>query len=79
MHKTFSVNAAIKLYNLGLSPGQISRLLKVDRSSILRSFYNTGFPTRSTAMSKSIRYSKQEFEEYFLNNQEFMAAVEAMR
>lgn len=79
MHKTFSVNAAIKLYNLGLSPSQISRLLKVDRSSILRSFYSQGFPTRSIDLSKRIRYSKQEFEEYFLHNPEFMSAVEEMR
>ena len=64
-------NVLIKLYNLALSFSQIGRLLEIDPSTISKRFKLLGFDCRSRSVAKSIKYTDEEFNNFFYN-EDFM-------
>ncbi len=56
----------MSLYNLGLSSSQIGRLLGVDSSTVTKRLHTLGFPLRSRQVAHRIRYTEQEFVQYFM-------------
>lgn len=70
----FNNNILIQLYNLGLSYQQIGKLLGLDPSTIAKRFNNINYPTRSKRTSINLRYSDEEFERYFCN-QDFLEVL----
>lgn len=56
----------IALYNIGLSSSQIGRLLGVDSSTVTKRLHTLNFPLRSRGVACRIRYSEEEFNEYFM-------------
>lgn len=68
-NKIVSDNVLIFLYNLGLSFQQIDRLIGIDPSTISKRFALIKYPLRSRRTSINIRYSSEEFDEYFCNSE----------
>ncbi len=66
-NKIFSDRLFIKLYNLALSCSQIGRLLGVHPSTVIKRLRNCKFAIRDRHSAKAIRYTEQEFEEFFCN------------
>ncbi len=58
----------IKLYNLGLSFSQIGILLGIDSSTIAKRFKTLNYPSRSSVLAKSIKYTDKEFRKFFMNH-----------
>jgi DNA-binding CsgD family transcriptional regulator len=56
----------INLYNLGLSVSQIGRLLGVDPSTVTKRLHILKFPLRCRCVASKIRYSDDEFYQYFM-------------
>lgn len=66
-NKLFSDQLFIKLYNLALSCSQIGRLLGVHPSTVIKRFHVCGFAMRDRSVANAIRYTEQEFQEFFCN------------
>lgn len=58
----------IKLYNLGLSFSQIGLICTVDPSTVAKRFKTLNYPSRSSTLAKSIKYTNEEFKKFFMNN-----------
>lgn len=56
----------ITLYNLGLSSSQIGKLLGVDSSTVTKRLHTLKFPLRSRGVASRIRYTDEEFRQYFM-------------
>lgn len=67
-NKIISDEKLIKLYNLGLSFSQIGKLLHIDSSTIAKRFKMLNFCVRPNDVAKSIRYTNEEFNRFFLNS-----------
>lgn len=70
-HKKIRDVAFIKLYNMGLSTEQVSILLNTDASTVTKRLASRQFITRTIKHGKSISYSEEEFDKYFLRNISF--------
>ncbi len=66
-NKIFSDQLLIKLYNLGLSCSQIGRLLGIHSSTIAKRFNICQFTMRKRNIANVIKYTEQEFQEFFCN------------
>ncbi len=66
-NKIFSDQLFIKLYNLGLSCSQIGRLLGIHPSTVIKRLHRCQFAMRDRNMAKVIRYTEQEFQNFFCN------------
>lgn len=73
-NKIFSDQLFIKLYNLALSCSQIGRLLGVHPSTVIKRLRLRGFVMRDKSVANAIRYTEQEFQNFFCNT-EFMDQV----
>jgi DNA-binding CsgD family transcriptional regulator len=56
------------MYNLGLSLSQIAEVLGIDATTISKRFTLIGFPTRIPCQAKGVRYTKEEFKRFFMND-----------
>lgn len=56
------------MYNLGLSLSQMAEILGIDATTISKRFTLIGFPTRLTCQAKGVRYTKEEFKRFFMND-----------
>ncbi len=56
----------ISLYNMGLSASQVGKLLGIDSSTVTKRLHTLKFPLRSRFVASKIRYTKEEFERYFM-------------
>jgi DNA-binding CsgD family transcriptional regulator len=56
------------MYNLGLSLSQIAEVLGIDATTISKRFTLIDFPTRIPCQAKGVRYTKEEFKRFFMNN-----------
>jgi len=56
------------MYNLGLSLSQIAEVLGIDATTISKRFTQIDFPTRIPCQAKGVRYTKEEFKRFFMNN-----------
>jgi len=56
------------MYNLGLSLSQMSEILGVDSTTISKRFTLIDFPTRIPCQAKGVRYTKEEFKRFFMND-----------
>jgi DNA-binding CsgD family transcriptional regulator len=65
-NQIFPDTTFISLYNLGLSASQIGRLLGVDSSTVKKRLKNIQFPLRSRCVASRIRYTEEEFKQYFM-------------
>jgi len=54
------------LYNVGLSASQIGRLLGVNSSTVTKRLHTIQFPLRSRNIASRIRYTEEEFKQYFM-------------
>jgi DNA-binding CsgD family transcriptional regulator len=70
-NKVFSDFILIALYNLGLSCSQIGKLLDIHPTTIIKRLELNRFPLRSKKVAAAIRYSNEEFNEFF-NDEEFV-------
>lgn len=65
-NQIFPDSIFIVLYNVGLSTSQIGRLLGVDSSTVTKRLHTLKFPLRSRHVASRIRYTKDEFKQYFM-------------
>jgi len=56
------------MYNLGLSLSQIAEILGIDSTTISKRFTLIDFPTRIPCQAKGVRYTKEEFKRFFMND-----------
>jgi len=68
-NKIFSDRLFIKLYNLALSCSQIGRLLGVHPSTVIKRLRGCRFAMRDRHSAKAIRYTEQEFQNFFCNTE----------
>jgi len=62
-------NAILKfMYNLGLSLSQMAEILGIDATTISKRFTLIDFPTRIPCQAKGVRYTKEEFKRFFMND-----------
>lgn len=66
-NKIFSDQLFIKLYNLALSCSQIGRLLGVHPSTVIKRLHTCKFAMRNRHNAQAIRYTEQEFQDFFCN------------
>ena len=67
-NKIVSDEILIKLYNLGLSLSQVGILVGVNPTTISKRFTLIDFPTRIPCQAKGVRYTKEEFKRFFMND-----------
>lgn len=65
-NKIFPDSIFIALYNIGLSASQIGRLLGVNSSTVIKRLHTLKFPLRSRQVASRIRYTEEEFKQYFM-------------
>jgi len=65
-NQLFPNSVFILLYNLGLSTSQIGRLLGVNSSTVTKRLHLLKFPLRSRRVASRIRYTEEEFNQYFM-------------
>ncbi|KKN70848.1 hypothetical protein LCGC14_0426310 [marine sediment metagenome] len=65
-NQIFPDSLFISLYNTGLSSSQIGRLLGVDSSTVTKRLHTLKFPLRSRGVAFRIRYTEEEFKQYFM-------------
>ena len=65
-NQIFPDSVFISLYNMGLSTSQTGRLLGVDGSTVTKRLHTINFPLRSRGVACRIKYSEQEFHQYFM-------------
>lgn len=73
-NQTFPDFVLISLYNLGLSCSQIGKLLEIHSTTIIKRLESIRFPLRSRHVASAIRYSNEEFERFFCN-EDFMKYI----
>ena len=56
------------MYNLGLSLSQMAEILGIDATTISKRFTLINFPTRIPCQARGVRYTKEEFKKFFMNN-----------
>lgn len=56
------------MYNLGLSLSQMAEILGIDATTISKRFTLIDFPTRIPCQAKGVKYTKEEFKKFFMNN-----------
>jgi hypothetical protein len=56
------------MYNLGLSLSQMAEILGIDATTISKRFTLIDFPTRISCQAKGVRYTKEEFKRFFMND-----------
>jgi len=56
------------MYNLGLSLSQMAEILGIDATTISKRFTLIDFPTRIPCQARGVRYTKEEFKKFFMNN-----------
>jgi len=56
------------MYNLGLSLSQMAEILGIDATTISKRFTLIDFPTRIPCQARGIRYSKEEFKKFYMND-----------
>jgi len=66
-NKIFSDSMLIFLYNLGLSSPQISQILGIHSTTIIKRFKKINFSLRVRGNARAIGYTRQEFQKYFYN------------
>ncbi len=74
-NKIFSDSILISLYNLGLSSPQISKILGIHQTTIVKRFKKIKFPLRMRDNAKAIRYTREEFKKYFHNIKDMVQEV----
>lgn len=70
-NQTYPDWVLIYLYNLGLSCSQVGELLNIDPTTIIKRFNLINFQLRSRNVAYGIKYSNEEFFQYF-HNEEFL-------
>ena len=55
------------MYNLGLSLSQMAEVLGINSTTISKRFKLIDFPTRIPCQARGIRYTKEEFKRFFMN------------
>ncbi len=71
-NKIFSDSILISLYNIGLSSPQISKILGIHQTTIIKRFRKINFPLRMKNNARDIGYTKEEFQKYFYNLKDFI-------
>ncbi len=66
-NQTFPDSIFMTLYNLALSCSQIGRLLDIHATTVIKRLNAIGFPLRSKRVAAAIRYSDEEFNRFFEN------------
>ena len=56
------------MYNLGLSLSQMAEILGIDTTTISKRFTMIGFPTRISCQARGVKYTKEEFKKFFMND-----------
>ena len=56
------------MYNLGLSLSQMAEILGIDATTISKRFTLIDFPPRIPCQARGIRYSKEEFKKFYMND-----------
>lgn len=56
------------MYNLGLSLSQIAELLGIHPTTISKRFTILDFPTRISCQARGVKYTKEEFKRFFMND-----------
>jgi hypothetical protein len=67
-NKIFPDFLLVGLYNLGLSTSQIGELLGIHQSTVSKRFKKLNFPLRNKSVANKIAYSKQEFNQIFMDD-----------
>ena len=57
------------MYNLGLSLSQMAEILGIDSTTISKRFTLIDFPARLACQARGIKYTKEEFKRFFMNNE----------
>jgi len=65
-NKSFPDRVFVVLYNLGLSSSQIGQILGLDGSTVTKRLQSLDFPLRARGVAARIRYTNDEFRQYFL-------------
>lgn len=74
-NKIFSDLILISLYNLGLSSPQISEILGIHQTTIIKRFKKIKFPLRTRDNAKAIGYTREEFRKYFFNIKDIVREI----
>ena len=65
-NKKFDIFSAWHLYNLGLSFNQFGVILSIDASTVSKRFKKSSLPVRDRNVAQKIRYSHDEFHNFFI-------------
>jgi DNA-binding CsgD family transcriptional regulator len=73
-NKIFPDRVLINLYNMALSAKQIGTILGIHPTTVTKRLSKLNFPVRSKEMAQRIKYTEEEFQKYFMN-QDFILKI----